>query len=121
VPRHLGEVCVLRREDLSEVAAICKLVMRSSNRVASSTVIGLFERTFRGPWPDPGLLSLVAVDECECLIGFIGTDVHRMGLPERPVCCAGQVSAQAVPSAAPTSIATDAVPAGGGGGGDAFV
>jgi hypothetical protein len=84
-PRRVADIRPLDRADLPETAALFELVMGSGVRRSRPAMVGFFERTlFDNPWADPQFPSLVAIDERERIVGFIGAEVRRLRFGERP-------------------------------------
>jgi hypothetical protein len=85
LPR-LGQIRPLQRADLRATTALFELALGSGAPKVDPAKVALFERAFLdNPWVDPELPSLVATDEHERVIGFIGLEVRRMRFGGRPV------------------------------------
>lgn len=83
-PNRLAEIRALEQEDLPQMAELFEVLLGSGVRAASPATIDFFRRTlFDNPWTDPGLKSLVAVDERARPIGFIGAEPRRLRIADR--------------------------------------
>jgi hypothetical protein len=83
----MSEMRPMRREDLSQVAELYRLVDKSDWRVPPAELPEWLDRTLFGhPWVDPEIPSLVHVGGSGEIVGFVGSHVRRMrfdGLPIR--------------------------------------
>jgi hypothetical protein len=68
----------LQNGDLSQVAELYELVMRSGSRTPPRRLADYFERLLDHPWADPEIPSLVYLDDSGRIVGFIGSHVRRL-------------------------------------------
>jgi hypothetical protein len=116
MPRSARGLRACRRDDLTAVAALYELVMRSGRREAATAGLArYFERTFFDcPWADEELAPLVYEDEGGHIVGFLGQHVRRVRLDGRllRLCCGGPLEVdptrgrEPAPSAPSSSAAT---------------
>lgn len=89
-------VRALEREDLTQVAGLYELVMRSGSKVPAPGLAAYFERTLLDhPWADSEIPSLVYAEADGTIIGFIASHVRRFLLAGEPIrlACGGQLVA----------------------------
>jgi hypothetical protein len=88
----VSQIRPLEREDLAQVASLYERSMRSGGAAPPPRLAAYFERTLLDqPWADPELAPLVFQAGDNRILGFMGSQVRRLLLDERPIrmACAG--------------------------------